>query len=234
VIFTKDVLFLHVPKTGGTSVSLWLLDVLPGPVWHTHPDHVGEDSSSSRIRRVHGRAHETLNEASEVLPRYGIDIRRLPLILAGIRNPYALEVSRYFHLRKERPLDKQEPGPSLAREVDFENFVLNYEPQWVIGGHLGPYFVLDGDVPANLVIVRLENAHEELSSALARIGIATDVPLPWYNESDHEHFSTYYTLPAEEAVYRRHQWVFNDGFYARLDRSQLGSTPEAAMGARRP
>ena len=232
MIFTKDVLFLHVPKTGGSSVSQWLLDVLPGPVYFAHPDHVGEDSSRSGIRRVNGRAHETLQEASEVLPRYGIDIRRIPLILAGIRNPYALEVSRFFHLRKKRPPNNRGPGPTRALEGGFENIVVNCKPEWVIGGQLEPDFLLDGTMPPNLVIVRLENAHEELSSALTRIGIATDVPLPWYNESDHEHFSAYYTPPAEEAVYRRHQWVFDNGFYARFDRGQLVST--VAMEAGRP
>ncbi|MEP6908995.1 MAG: hypothetical protein ABI896_01035 [Actinomycetota bacterium] len=220
MIFTKDVLFLHVPKTGGSSLRHWLLDILPEPVYYAHPDHVDEDSSDSGIRRVHGRAHETLEEANEVLPRYGIDVRRLPLILAGLRNPYDLEVSRYFHLRTTL-LERKGPGRKLAREADFETFVVTCKPEWVIGGNLEPYFLLDGEMPANLVIVKLENAHEELCSALAKIGIVTDLPLPWYNTSEHEHFAGYYTPAAEEAVYRRHQWVFDQGFYERLDRDRL-------------
>ncbi len=100
MIFSKDVLFIHVPKTGGMSTSCYLLDILPRPVYLTHPAEVWNDDLPWRgIVQIVGRRHESLMEARDVVARHGFDIHRFPIILATIRNPYDLEVSRYTYLR---------------------------------------------------------------------------------------------------------------------------------------
>jgi len=38
VILSNDLLFVHVPKTAGTSVRDWLLDHLRPPILHVHHD----------------------------------------------------------------------------------------------------------------------------------------------------------------------------------------------------
>ena len=48
MIFSKDVLFIHVPKTGGMSTSGYLLDMLPRPVYLTHPAEVWNDDLPRR------------------------------------------------------------------------------------------------------------------------------------------------------------------------------------------
>jgi hypothetical protein len=45
----------------------------------------------------------------------------------------------------------------------------------------------------------------------------SDLDLPHHNQSRHGDFRSYYTPAAEESVYRRYKWVFDNNFYERLD-----------------
>ena len=62
MIFCKQLLFIHAPKTGGMSVSEFLLKVLPRPFHYTHPLTVREKEEEGIIH-VPGTRHESLVEA---------------------------------------------------------------------------------------------------------------------------------------------------------------------------
>jgi hypothetical protein len=81
--------------------------------------------------------------------------------------------------------------------------------------------LLDGQMPANLTILRTENLEGEFRHTLQTLGVRNDARLLRDNESRHEHPLRYYTRAAEEAVYRRYKWVFDVGFYPRLDPESL-------------
>jgi hypothetical protein len=246
MIFTKDLVFLHPPKTAGMSTTQYLLEVLPEPVYLSQPLH--DDTVPPTVIQIPGKRHETLAEASEVVTRHGFDLRQFPLILATIRNPYDLEVSRWAFLRQRHPWERG-PEQELACTSTFEEFAVRNEQRggsWATDAlaHLGqntvtgnpggrPYpnelkdfFTIDEQIPSNLRIIRFETLVTDLREALRSIGVEGQADFPWVNRSQREPYPVYYTPRAEEAVYQRYRWAFDTGFYPRLEPNQRPSLIE--------
>jgi hypothetical protein len=222
MLFSKQLLFIHVPKTGGMSINKCLLATLPRPLYYVRPRHEQPIQDTGVIDIVGGR-HLPLRAACDVVSRHGFEIEQFPLILAVIRNPYSLEVSRYAYLQSGQPWEAGR-NQELALTTDFETFALNSS---VHGGSVAieDYYTLDGVIPTNMRIVRFENLAEGLCGALAVAGVHIESSLPHINISRHGDYRSYYTAAAEEAVYRRYKWVFDQQFYERLDLETLPSAP---------
>lgn len=244
MIFSKDLLFIHVPKTGGMSTSGYLLDVLPKPVHLSHPAEVWNDTLAERgIVQIVGKRHESLPEARDVVARHGFAVETFPLVLATIRNPYDLEVSRYAYLRQgyhwERGAEQDLALASTFEEYAVKNDQrggiwqteeLTFHDAAALGDDAPPeypnelkdFYTLDGRIPPNLRVIRFENMVAELMDALRSVGIdARAADFPWVNQSRRDDFRSYYTPRAEEAVHARYRWVFDQGFYPRLDPDHL-------------
>ncbi|MDQ3090063.1 MAG: sulfotransferase family protein [Actinomycetota bacterium] len=215
MIFSDRLLFLHVPKAGGTSIVHCLMDVLPKPVYYSLPaDHPAVIPDG--VHRFPGVAHETLEEARVVLARHDVKLEELPVVVACIRNPYELEVSRYSFLRGDLESYNHGAQQALALAGDFELFARYSRPHGT--RPIETYFLLDGAVPANLRIVRLENIDAELAECLEAAGVdAGPTAVHHHNRSEHDSFTRYYTPAAEQAVYEKYKWVFSSGLYERLE-----------------
>jgi len=231
MIFCRKLLFIHVPKTGGMSATEYLLRTLPRPIYYTHPD-CEEAYEADGVHHIPGLRHESINEARPLLRKYGVEISQIPLILAGIRNPYSLEVSRYAYLRMGHTWDNG-VNQELALTADFTTFAR--ESCDHTGGRtkLQDYFLLDEVLPPNVEVVHSENLAAEMVAALRKVSIQALPDFPWVNRSSHEDFLAYYTTEAEEAVYRRYQWIFDQGFYERLDPKMIKPDPNLCWEGRR-
>lgn len=228
MLFSKDLLFIHVPKTGGMSVTECLLDILPPPVYYSHPEH--DSALEGRgIVQLAGTRHETLEEAAMIVRRWGFDLDTFPRILAVIRNPYSLEVSRYAYLQAGHPWDRGE-NQRLAMRCDFETFAR------CSTHHSGPkrpiesYFLVNGRLPANVTLLRFENLHDEVTRLASSLGLPPPENFPWKNRSIHHDFRAYYTAEAERAVRQRYRWLFDNGYYPPMD---ITETDEMAYRSRR-
>ncbi len=218
MLFNDTVLFIHVPKTGGMATTSYLVDVLPGPTYYTAPSPDADLERPDRdIRFVSGSRHETLDEAQDVLNRFGRDLSEFSLILAGTRNPYALEVSRYAYLLNGHAVDAGSEQ-DLAMSSDFATFVLESDKS--LSAPIERYYTSSGHMPTALQVVRLEHLDEDLSRHLAQIGCVANGQVPTDNQSLHDDYRSYYTRESEEAVYRRYRWIFDQGWYDRMDPSQ--------------
>jgi hypothetical protein len=168
------------------------------------------------VIQVEGSRHETVGGAREVVQRYGYDLSQFPMILAGLRNPYHMEVSRYTYLQKGNPWDRGY-NQDLALNDDFETFAIKSTDH---GGRARPiqsYFLVDGRRPERLEIVKAEALEQQVRAVLQQIGLSSDFQFPHLNSSLHEDYRAYYTEKAEEAVYQRYRWVFENGFYERMN-----------------
>lgn len=228
MILGRRVLFVHVPKTGGMAVSRYLLAALPRPLWYTHPDR--DRTLDEGVIQLTGIRHETLAESFAIAAAQGIDAARLPLLVGVLRNPYALEVSRFAYLQKGHPWDAG-PNQDLALAGDFTAFATQSTDHGGTERPIETYFEIDGVTPANMRILHLENLHDDLPRALRDAGI--EVPatatLAAENESRHGPWRDYYTRAAAEAVNARYRWVFDRGFYERLDPATLPERRETPL-----
>ena len=221
MLFNSELLFIHVPKTGGMAVTKHLLQVLARPVYYSHPDvDANAASTDDGVIHIRGIRHETLSEAASLVRKCGFELSRFRALLAVVRNPYELEVSRYAYLQKGHSWD-QGINQTLALEGDFERFATDSSEHSGADRPIQAYYTIDGGVPPNLKILRAENLESELRAALRSVGVIADRPLQVENWSNHGPPVEYYTQASERAVYRRYKWVFDNAFYPRMCSAQL-------------
>ncbi|NES03665.1 MAG: hypothetical protein F6K22_12915 [Okeania sp. SIO2F4] len=217
MICNKDVLFLHVPKTGGMAVTAKLLEILPRPVYYAVPEGHQGKITDPKVKITIGNRHGTLNEAKEWVEKLGMTLESFKKIIAFVRNPYDMEVSRYFYLQLGHPWDKGQ-AQSIALEGNFEKFAIESLYFGRKSSEIYKYFVINGEVPQNMTILRYENLESELKNSLSEVGIDFGEPLPVLNQTKRGKYQEYLTPKAEEGIYQRYQWLFNFGFYPRCQK----------------
>jgi len=212
VIFNDDVLFLHVPKTAGMAVGDALTQSLRAPVYYAVQEgHEGDLAGRPGLRVVTGRRHQNLATVDQWFAEQGLPHRvaAFERVLVMVRNPYTMEVSRYHYLRKGHPWD-QGPAQQLAVAGDFAGFVAR--SRWWF--NFRDYYTVDGFMPDNLHIVRQEAL---ASGLLFACGAYFERPLRLesINVSERHDYRDYFNAELESHVYRKYQWIFDKGFYAR-------------------
>ena len=240
MLFGENLLFVHVPKTAGTAITQFLIDNLRGPVTLTQPSKLAEASVRlpalvraklklqgimlrlgvlypRHVTVVEGKRHERLGEARATLARLGRRLEDFRTILAVVRNPYDLEVSRYhFHRLGYHGVRGLAHGrdQKLAMEQDFEQFAIRTRYAGRNPAHIEDWYEIDGRRPENLRIMRFENLENDLQDALRDLGPVV-VRLPRVNATEHGPYTSYLTARAEDAIFRKYRWLFDRGFYAR-------------------
>jgi hypothetical protein len=241
MLFNDELLFLHVPKAAGTSITSFLIRSLRSQVTLTEPsdqfaqtDRVSSFARAKlglrRFRRqmgflrrpkldvIEGTRHETLVEASLVLRRLGRRLEDFRLIFAVIRNPYDLEISRYHFFRRGH-LGVQglahEYAEELALAGDFAAFARRAPYHGRLPGRIEDWFEIEGRIPNNFRILRFENLRQGLDDALAQVDRIPS-PLPTLNATEHGPYTNYLTPEIEKFIYEKYRWPFDRGFYPRL------------------
>ena len=164
-------LFVHIAKTGGTSVR----SALQGRRWRdpwywpmflcSRFSHLSGHRIATKLPR-----HAKIVAAKETLPR---DFFDEIFKFAFVRNPWDLQVSSFHHIRRERP-------HYLGGHEDFEDFLhWKLNPERPYQYHVDTSIELQSDylidLHGNLVvdfIGRYERLDGDFSEACRRIGIA--------------------------------------------------------------
>ena len=215
MLFNRDLLFLHVPKTGGMAVTQKLLDILPKPIYYALPEGAkNKVHNPPEIIAVAGKRHGNLQQAQDWLKDYDLTLASFKKIVATIRNPYAMEVSRYFYLRLDRPWDRGK-AQTIALNNDFETFATESPYFGRKLSRIEDYFLVDGKMLENMAIVKQENLDEDLNRILTELNLTLDSGVKKQNGTKHADYHEYITPQAEAAIYRRYQWLFDAGFYQR-------------------
>lgn len=201
----RNFLFVHIAKTGGTSVR----EALDRERWR-EPWALAR-FLCSRLSALSGHRlgvklprHARAIAAREMLPRELYD--RL-FKFAFVRNPWDLQVSSFHHIRRERP-------HLLGPHQDFEAFLRHkLDPARPYQYHMDTSIELQSDYVIDLhgqVIVdfvgRYERLEEDFAEACRRIGIPVP-PLPHRRRAtDREHdYRRYYTPETRALVAERFQ-----------------------------
>ncbi len=225
MVFSNDLLFLHVPKTGGVSISTYLLETLPRPVHYVRPQ-AFRDFRGAGFVHIEGEGHYSIEDADRILREHGFRFEAFPVVLAVIRNPYDWAVSHYAYGRRPNAAPHRiGPLELLARERDFRDFLLEAanRPELKFMAQSYSYIHRADRVPANLKVLRYEHFAEEVKTALDAIGIRGDAEMPWLNQSEHGDYVSYYDEETEAVIYDMQRWMFDEGYYERLRLAEIGA-----------
>ena len=229
MIWNEEILFLHIPRSGGTSVARALHRRLKGSVFSTVPQ--PEKLTARRWRRqayrstglgprditfLHGR-HETLAQAVKILAAHERSLEDFERIAVISRSPYEIELSRYQHLRS--PANRHDAGLArdIARTTTFSEF-LETAPLF---GHLPPrldlyYRLSEHDpIPANLRRLAFDSLVADFEEHFGRF-LTRGPRLGHVNASDRRiDLDMVYGTVEENICFERHRWIFDQGWFSR-------------------
>lgn len=174
-------IFVHIPKTGGTALSLALEaramkdDILIGdtPKARARKGRLKGVKTAGRLWK-----HSTLADVAGL-----VSDQELAgfFTLTLVRNPWDRVVSYYHWLRGQR---FAHPAVGLAKALDFSAFL--HHPQTQASLRMWPYgaYLRDGlGVERCALFARLEHLYSDLAPFEAHLGFRV-TPLPHVNESE--------------------------------------------------
>lgn len=193
-------IFVHAPKTGGTSLALMLEakamkdDIMLG------------DTPKARKRRGKVKGIETsgrLWKHAMLSDLYGLVTQAEMedfFVFTLVRNPWDRMVSYYHWLRMQ---EFDHPAVQVAKAKSFENFVL--DPMILRSMELNPFgrYVTDRDgIERGDHFVRLEHFSQDLELVEAQIGAKLGPPVHENASNRHGHYREHYTDETRQAVAR--------------------------------
>lgn len=221
MLISKKLIFVHYPRTGGTSIQHYLRKTLPDRYYPM------DDPKLSREKKL-WITHQGLPAAWNYAHQLGLDPRKIPSLVC-IRNPYAQMLSGYLYLA-------QKWGDQVG---DLEDTFLDYlknlkaktppaqAHRWehATYGQYTDFLMLNGQTPTNLTIGRTETLERDVMRFLKKqLRVKPRLKLPHVNASKHNAVGEYYGPEEEQLVYEQWKQVFDNGLYQRyasLDQQRL-------------
>ncbi|MCB1759277.1 MAG: sulfotransferase family 2 domain-containing protein [Gammaproteobacteria bacterium] len=193
-------LFVHIAKTGGTSVRAALQSLRWRDPWY-YAQFVCSRFSHASGHRIGSKfpRHSRIVAAKEMLPE---EFFRQLFKFAIVRNPWDLQVSSYHHIRRERP--------HLIEHInDFDHFIrwkldperpYQYHIDTSIQSQLDYLIDLHGEILVDF-IGRYERLHEDFGQICAKLGIER-LSLPHKREAKDrsKDYRSYYSAELAELI----------------------------------
>lgn len=184
----KKFIFIHIPKTGGTSLRTSLEAYTDVGEWRGFTPH-GHARQKNKLITKHGYAINAMKVLGNTYNKY--------FSFCIVRNPWDWLVSIYFFSRIYRRDTKHQIANSLLFP-EFVEWFCDQSPRIypVVGGQL-PYISKNGSIIVNKVykLENFKNVCKDISRILG-IHISTNK----LNSSKHRHYTEYYTQKTQKFV----------------------------------
>lgn len=212
IAFNSQVLFVHNPKTAGTSLIAHLQAVLPRPVYVAGANELGTH---------HPALSTALGYACGVTGK-----SHFYKVLSIIRNPFDREISMYRYFREvlaaSPGLESDMPDPAMRRrvhkaaELEFNaylHWLWNEEGTVDIWRSRCFYELAEGTRLESLRVLRFELIATDLARALG----TDESSLPHLNASHNHSPACRFDAQSVEIVQASYEWVFRAGWYSPKD-----------------
>lgn len=239
ILFNRELLFVHNPKTAGTSILRYLKSVLPE----------AQTADVGMLDSNHPSLSASLGYACGVLAQPPSAFKR---VLVMTRNPFDREVSVYEHYRQNlqyASVEQDLNSPVLLEAVrqaagmSFDAYL-----HWVWETHgtcdlwnTESYHRIEETFALpQLTIVKVEDIKTGLAAALQNVTLQDGVALPHINTTARRIAAAYYDDATLDIVRKSYAWMFRRGFYDENDvpavRSAEASTlpDDSGPGEERP
>lgn len=218
MLINPKLMFIHYPRTGGSSIQKFILDGLPDR-YYPIDDEKMKDGQKAWV------THQGLEVAWQYARHLGLDPDRIPALVV-IRNPYDLMISGYKYLgqRWHNEAGKLPASFRAYLEELQEKTPPDKAAAWAQAhyGQYTDYVMRGGQVPSNLTIARFESLVEDVRGFLGKVGASPTLAFPHRNATEHQHFSRYYTEAEEKLVYEMWKNAFDNGLYERYQGLNTG------------
>lgn len=190
--------FVHIPKTGGTSIQRVLMPAVRVYMDTSHDTFTGW-SEQHKIWMQHATAQQIvmLHESSDTLKSY--------YKFCFVRNPWDRALSDYLWLREDIGTSDTFLDYLLERG-DFEPVLQHKNTRDWRGDHVAPqsnYTHDHHDVQLVDYVGRFEDLQTCFNKVCDRINM-TPCQLPHVNRTDHRHYTSYYDCQTREIVSRKY------------------------------
>lgn len=185
-------LFVHIPKTGGTSLRAALKPLLYRDPWYYlmwFPQRLSHWTGHRTVSKF--PRHSKIIAAKEMLPP---EIFESLFKFSVVRNPWDMQVSSFHHLHKEHP-------EAVEGLKDFKDFVRHkLSPDRDPNPHLDvsgtPQMDFLCDLHGNILVddvVRFEDLHDDYERVVRKIGLKSPPALPHKRKGKRKSdYRTYY------------------------------------------
>lgn len=242
--YNDDVLFVHIPKTGGTAFKHYMAENLPAVKWPKPEDPEAIKESGLPI------GHVPLRDIPELTGR---PLESWDRIIGIIRDPYRHQVSQWWFWHKRYAEGDAHPHsvhagmhPRIHTWLldPFCDFHIWYEHRFHPGSELvqkppsavtsyegwGGYYLywlgIDGVIPDNVTVLRQEELNHEGPLALAPYMDGPPPPMPEINKGGAIDWQLAFMSSGLETANRsldivtcKFRWCLENGYYQRQQAS---------------
>ncbi|WP_413219930.1 hypothetical protein [Tritonibacter mobilis] len=219
MLYNRDFLLLHYPKTADKSVAVYFCQNFEKPIYgrvsQGQVAEIGMGPDEGVELEVAG-SHDNYAAATKVLKEKDIDITALRALLLPVRNPYDLVVSNYFFLRAS-----YEKSPSVRNRPNFQLAARSTFPEFCAQSNMADFanFMPPAADSATLPVelIHFENLAGSQSAILKKYGMQESYPLPHLNSSKRpRNIASMYDEASKLHVDQKMDSMFRIGGYEKI------------------